>query len=495
MTGMLSGFAFPQHHHVVQRGDTLSGIAFNAGVPLAELEHVNPQIINPDVISVGTVVHVPRAHHHVRTYVVRSGDTLSEIAWHHGESLSAIEAANPWIKNFDLIFPGDKITLGKRHAHSVARSSAPKAKHHRNHVTGKTEPGSGPVIGDEAVANTTHHRTHHAKIGASSIKRSAVKTAASTAVVHYKNPLRHVSGLVPERIDMGVDYSGNGPIYAIGTGTIVQVFSGGWPGGVYIRERLAHGPFAGKYVYYAESIRPSVSVGQHVKNNTVIGHMFTGGSGIETGWATSTPSTPASHAVYSEGAATRYGWNFSRFLHYLGAPAGLLGGRTLVGTMPKGFYYNGILPPIAHSAFRVAGGGPVSIPAIADTARNGFLPANYRVIYAFLRAHGYSKFAAAGILGNIWQESGGNPGSVGSGGCGLIGWTPCSVPVGNLSAQLYALLRYNEAIGSSSIARLNAAGSAADAASIFCFSFERPGLPALSNRVAAATAVASALGI
>ncbi|HEY2304895.1 MAG TPA: hypothetical protein VGI05_03345, partial [Streptosporangiaceae bacterium] len=32
----------------------------------------------------------------------------------------------------------------------------------------------------------------------------------------YLNPLRAVSGLVPERVDQGVDFAGTGPVYAIG---------------------------------------------------------------------------------------------------------------------------------------------------------------------------------------------------------------------------------------------------------------------------------------
>ena len=52
------------------------------------------------------------------------------------------------------------------------------------------------------------------------------------------------------------------------------------------------------------------------------------------------------------------------------------------------------------------------------------LPENYAAIVGFLVDHGYSRFAAAGVAGNIFQESKGNPESVGSGGGGLIGWTP-----------------------------------------------------------------------
>lgn len=47
--------------HTVQAGDTLSGIAAQAGVSLATVEADNPQITNPNVITVGELVNVPGA--------------------------------------------------------------------------------------------------------------------------------------------------------------------------------------------------------------------------------------------------------------------------------------------------------------------------------------------------------------------------------------------------------------------------------------------------
>src|SRR5258708_3030439 len=53
---------------------------------------------------------------------------------------------------------------------------------------------------------------------------------------------------------------------------------------------------------------------------------------------------------------------------------------------------------------------------------SGMLPANYATIVSFLTTHGYTRLAAAGIAGHIYQESTENPDSVGSGGGGLIGF-------------------------------------------------------------------------
>ena len=142
--------------------------------------------------------------------------------------------------------------------------------------------------------------------------------------------------------------------------------------------------------------------------------------------------------------------------------------------------------------------GGHAVPKCTGTA--GMLPANYATIVDFLVAHGYTGFAAAGIAGNIYQESKGDPESVGSGGGGLIGWTP--LPSGfvtgntaaDLQTQLNALLTYNQG-WAQFIPALNAATSATEAADIYMNDFERPGLPVAANREAAAQAVAAACGI
>jgi Phage tail lysozyme len=128
------------------------------------------------------------------------------------------------------------------------------------------------------------------------------------------------------------------------------------------------------------------------------------------------------------------------------------------------------------------------------------LPDNYATIVNFLVAHGYTAMAAAGITGNIYQESDGNPEAVGSGGGGLIGFTPlpAGFVTGNVTAdlqtQLQAVLTYNQQ-WAAYIPALNAASSPAEAADIYMTDFERPGLPDASNREGSAEAVAQACGI
>ncbi len=50
----------------------------------------------------------------------------------------------------------------------------------------------------------------------------------ASSVHPYLNPLREVSGLIPERVDMGVDFAGAGPVYAIGAGVVTEAMADNW---------------------------------------------------------------------------------------------------------------------------------------------------------------------------------------------------------------------------------------------------------------------------
>jgi murein DD-endopeptidase MepM/ murein hydrolase activator NlpD len=145
----------------------------------------------------------------------------------------------------------------------------------------------------------------------------------------YANPLRDVVALSAERIDQGVDYSGFGPIYAIGNGVVLSTVGNGWPGGTFIAYRLTDGPASGLVVYAAEDIEPSVQVGATVTSGTVLGHVYEGPDGIETGWAdgSALPNTMArTYGQFDGSNSSAFGYNFSELLQRLGAPAGIPNG-------------------------------------------------------------------------------------------------------------------------------------------------------------------------
>jgi len=155
----------------------------------------------------------------------------------------------------------------------------------------------------------------------------------------YANPLRSVGGLSPNRIDSGVDYSGSGPVYAVGNGVVLNIYASDWPGGTFIAYQLSDGPASGLVVYTAEDLNPQVSVGSTVTANTVIGQMYGGPQGIEIGWADGAriPNAMArSYGQYHGGNSTAFGYNFSRFLQALGAPGGVLNNDP-TGSLPAGW--------------------------------------------------------------------------------------------------------------------------------------------------------------
>jgi hypothetical protein len=160
----------------------------------------------------------------------------------------------------------------------------------------------------------------------------------------YRNPLRAVSGLTPDRVDQGVDYGGSGPIYAVGDGLVLNTTNRGWPGGAFITYQLVDGPARGRIVYVAENVIPRVRVGQWVGASTVLGTLVNSYPYLETGWAAPPGNGDTAAAVAGQWTAsasahswpTAYGDNFSQLLASLGAPPGIDFGP-VQGSLPAGW--------------------------------------------------------------------------------------------------------------------------------------------------------------
>lgn len=154
----------------------------------------------------------------------------------------------------------------------------------------------------------------------------------------FSNPIG--KGLSPERIDMGVDYGGSGPLYAIGNGTIVNLYNSGWPGGTFLTLHLD----SGQYMYYAEDVQPLVSIGQKVTAGQHIANATGGSTGIEVGWAAppGTGTTMAASLGQQSGhgdpgsVTTAFGKLMSDVIASLGGPAGRVQPITS-GTIPSNY--------------------------------------------------------------------------------------------------------------------------------------------------------------
>lgn len=97
--------------YTVQRGDTLSQIAASHGVSLNALIAANPQIRNPNLIFAGQAVTIPAGGSGSGgTYTVQPGDTLSGIAQRYGLDWHGLALDNG-LANPNLIFPGQTLRL------------------------------------------------------------------------------------------------------------------------------------------------------------------------------------------------------------------------------------------------------------------------------------------------------------------------------------------------------------------------------------------------
>lgn len=160
-------------------------------------------------------------------------------------------------------------------------------------------------------------------------------------------------------------------------------------------------------------------------------------------------------------------------------------GSTIVATIQS--VLSGTLNPPDTEPIWV--NAPDTNPGSSSSAASG--SQNYLTIAEYLVKNGYKNAAAAGIVGCIAGESGGDPEALedkstpialNSGGGGLIQWTPISsypgLVTGNaskdLDAQLPAIIAYNNGRGSFHIEALNQQTDPVAAADYYSTYFEAP---------------------
>ncbi len=180
-----------------------------------------------------------------------------------------------------------------------------------------------------------------AKLGAQASQQPLIISSGIAVTPHYLNPLRDAAGLVLERVDQGVDFSGTGPVYALGDGIVTSSIAddGGWSGG-WITYQLTDGPAQGLEVYVAEDVTPTVQVGQAVTAYTVVGNMYDGSEGIETGWAQPGGANAESQLAVAGSLGglgpfpTCVGTSFDELLQSVGVSPAPNFGQTCFGILP-----------------------------------------------------------------------------------------------------------------------------------------------------------------
>jgi nucleoid-associated protein YgaU len=208
----------------------------------------------------------------------------------------------------------------------TGRHAAPSQVEKVAEKAGKAAPAVA-IAGALVAAAPQAHAAVQTPATAATVTERVVLDAYTAPAVSFSNPIG--PGLIAGRIDMGVDFGGAGPLYALGSGTIVSVYNSGWPGGAFIVIALD----SGQYVYYAEDVAPAVVAGQRVAAGELIGHATGGGAGIEIGWADGAAGNTMA-ARYGQQSpvgdpgsrSTAYGASMNALLVSLGAPSGQLQG-------------------------------------------------------------------------------------------------------------------------------------------------------------------------
>jgi murein DD-endopeptidase MepM/ murein hydrolase activator NlpD len=140
--------------------------------------------------------------------------------------------------------------------------------------------------------------------------------ALPAAAGSYVNPFSYSSDLFVGRVDQGVDFTGAGPIVAIGDALVLKTGAPGWPEEGGVLYELLDGPLKGAVIFVYEGVDPTVQPGQRVSAGDQIATFRPGGS-IEMGLADSA-GVPLSHAEYFEGKVTQSGLQMLSLLQSLG---------------------------------------------------------------------------------------------------------------------------------------------------------------------------------
>jgi LysM repeat protein len=94
--------------YYVRKGDTLRSIASKLSTTTDELLRYNPQITNPNLIYAGQAITIPLT---ASSYIVQRGDTLRIIADKFGTTVDYLLSLNPNIKNRNLIYVGQVVNI------------------------------------------------------------------------------------------------------------------------------------------------------------------------------------------------------------------------------------------------------------------------------------------------------------------------------------------------------------------------------------------------
>ena len=106
------------NRYTVRSGDTLGGIASRNGSSVGALMAANPQIRDSDLIYAGQRIRIPNAGNsepapaaETDAYTVQRGDTLGAIASRFDTGVSRLMSLNPQVRDADVIYAGQRLRV------------------------------------------------------------------------------------------------------------------------------------------------------------------------------------------------------------------------------------------------------------------------------------------------------------------------------------------------------------------------------------------------
>lgn len=248
----------------VQAGDTLSTIAARAGVGVAQIRALNPELRRSDTVQMGRVIRLPLRHLPATAHTVQSGQNLTVIAEKYGLSLRALLRANPKYAGNALLKTGARLYIPAR--------------------TAKARIGSSVVAEKQPVSTPTSRATSRSSSGS----KVTVRTTGIRVTWLWPLPGRHsISSGYGERTleghqeqHYGVDITApvGTPVQAARSGRVLESradFARGWGWTVVLEHP------DGWITRYAHLSANLVRAGELVHQGQVIGRV--GNTGRSTG--------------------------------------------------------------------------------------------------------------------------------------------------------------------------------------------------------------------
>ncbi len=223
----------------------------------------------------------------ISVYVVREGDTLSQISEMFDVSINTIRWAND-LSAKETISPGDRLVIlpvsGLQHVVKSGETLASIAKKYKGDVTEIAQ--FNGLHAEEELAIGAEIIIPNGEIAAPTATKSS-----SAGKLTYSGPsydgyyMRPISGGVRTQgvhgyngVDLATSYGA--PIYAAAAGeVIISRGDGGWNGGYGNYVVIRHGN--GTQTLYAHNSSNAVSVGEYVEQGDIIGYV--GSTGRSTG--------------------------------------------------------------------------------------------------------------------------------------------------------------------------------------------------------------------